>query len=361
MFVSNNIIQGIMMEEVVGKLKLSLEEKTPTLLLGAGFSYGAKNEMGELLPLGKKLTENLYEYMFITNPPDEDILKEDKSGAEKYKENGDLKGLCGLLRDEGRVDERNRYLTSVFSGATIDKKSKIYNIKNYKWDKIFTLNIDCLLENIFEQEKVPYRVWNRDDDDRSNKYSDTVIVKLHGCVKNVMAGYIFDDQEYINFLNDDDCFSRDFGDAYSKGDMIFIGTEFQEDDLKAIINKYSSKGYDTSANNYFFICPEINSTRLRRQIANTANFYWISWTAEKFFDFLYNDITVKKDSKKVLLEKGMISLDDLFKEKIEGYESKLYMGYESRYIDFLDEWDIIHPGVVQFEEKIIDSKKTCSL
>ncbi|MBC5658705.1 SIR2 family protein [Anaerosacchariphilus sp. NSJ-68] len=343
--------------DAILKLKLSLEEKTPALLLGAGFSYGAKNERGELLPMGRELTEKLYKYMFIMNPPEEDILEEDKEGAERYKENGDLKGLCGLLRDEGRVDERNKYLTSIFSGATIDKKSKIYNIKNYKWDKIFTLNIDCLLENIFEQEAVSYRVWNRDNDDRRNTYSDTVIIKLHGCVNNAKAGYIFDDQEYINFLNDDDCFARDFGDAYSKGDMIFIGTEFQEDDLKTIITKYGSKGYDTSANNYFFVCPQINSVRLNRQIRNTTNFYWIPWTAEKFFDFLYDNVSVKKDIKKILLEKGMRSLDDIYKEKGKGYESKLYMGYESQYADFFDEWDIIHPGVVRFEEKIINSKK----
>ena len=177
-----------------------------------------------------------------------------------------LKALCGLLRDEDRLSERNEFLTNVFRGATIDEKSKLYNIGRYKWDKIFTLNIDCLLEYIFEQTGVPYKVWNRDKDDRRNNNSSTLIIKLHGCVKNEKAGYIFDEYEYIDFLNDDDCFSRDFGDAYSKGDVVFIGTEFQESDLKTIINKYNSAGYDVSGNNYFFITPEINNVSLRRQM-----------------------------------------------------------------------------------------------
>ena len=32
------------MQEIINKLKMSLTEKTPSLLLGAGFSFGAKME-----------------------------------------------------------------------------------------------------------------------------------------------------------------------------------------------------------------------------------------------------------------------------------------------------------------------------
>ena len=345
------------MNEDILKLKLSLEEKTPTLLLGAGFSFGAVNGIGEQIPLGNTLVKKLYKYMFIDNPPCKEILEEDKEGAEQYKKVGDLKGLCGLLRDEGRLSERNEYLTNIFEGATIDETNKVYNIGKYKWDKIFTLNIDCLLENIFEQTGVSYKVWNRDNDDRRNESSSTLIVKLHGCVKNKKAGYIFDEEEYINFLNDDDCFSRDFGDAYSKGDVIFIGTEFQENDLKTIISKYNSVGYDVSGNNYFFITPTIHNVSLKRKITTTENYHWIQWETEKFFDFLYKEVILEKNSKKILEEKGLVSIDYLYKERAQRYESKLFAGYESRYDDFFEEWDIIHPGLVEFEERIIEEGK----
>lgn len=345
------------MKDDVLKLKLSLEEKTPTLLLGAGFSYGAINEDGDALPLGGNLVEKLYQHMFVDNPPCKKIMDEDGDGALQYKTDRNLKGLCSLLREEGRADERDAYLTSIFTGASIDEKSKVFNIIEYKWNKIFTLNIDCLLEYIFEKKAVSYKVWNRDNDDRRNNNSDTLIVKLHGCIKNCKAGYIFDEQEYINFWNDDDCFSRDFGDAYSKGDMIFIGTEFQEDDLKTIINKYSSKGYDLSGNNYFFISPKINNVLLKRQISAADNYYWIPWTTEEFFDFLHKDVILEKDAKKILQEKGMLSIDDLYQKRMNGYESKLFAGYESRYNDFFDEWDIIHPGLEQFEDRIVSRGK----
>lgn len=279
------------------------------------------------------------------------------AGADKYKDDGDLKGLCGLLRDEGRRKERDEYLTTVFKGATISEESKLFNIVKYKWNKIFTLNIDCLLEYIFDRKGVTYKVWNRDHDDRRNDNSDTLIVKMHGCVENSKEGYVFDEQEYINFLNDDDCFSRDFGDAFSKGDVIFIGTEFQEDDLKTIINKYESKGYDLSGNNYFFISPEIHNVRLKRQIASVDNYYWIQWTTEQFFEFLYKDVILEKDAKKILQEKELVSIDDLYKERQNGYESKLFAGYESRYNDFFDNWDIIHPGLERLENKVTNDEK----
>lgn len=345
------------MEESIRKLKLSLEQKTPSLLLGAGFSFGAINAHGENLPLGDKLVELLYNHMFVENPPEKEIFDDDVNGAINYKEKGDLKGLCGLLRDEGRLEERNKYLTSVFEGATIDSSSGIFDITRYKWNKIFTLNIDCLLEYIYKEKSVPFKVWNQDNDDRRNDNSVTLIIKLHGCVTNEKNGYIFDDKEYIDFWNEDNCFLRDFGDAYSKGDVIFIGTEFQEDDLKSIINKYASIGFDSNGNNYFFIAPKINDVRLKRQISSNENFYWIKWTTEEFCDFLHKKVILEKDIKEDLKERGLISIDDLFNEKRHEYESKLYAGYESKYNDFFNNWDIIRPGLKNFEERIIKHKK----
>lgn len=66
---------------------------------------------------------------------------------------------------------------------------------------------------------------------------------------------------------------------------------------------------------------------------------------------------LEKNSKKILEEKGLVSIDDLYKERAQRYESKLFAGYESRYDDFFEEWDIIHPGLVEFKERIIEEGK----
>ena len=89
------------MDENILKIKLSLEEKKPSLLLGAGFSYGGVNINGDKLPLGTQLVKEIYQYMFVDNPPCKEIMDEDGEGAKRYRDAGDLKGICGLLRDEG--------------------------------------------------------------------------------------------------------------------------------------------------------------------------------------------------------------------------------------------------------------------
>ena len=85
--------------------------------------------------------------------------------------------------------------------------------------------------------------------------------------------------------------------------------------------------------------------------------YYLYSSTKEFFDFLYKDVILEKDSKKILHEKGLVSIDDLYKERIHGYESKLFAGFESRYADFFDDWDIIHPGLARFEDRIISGGK----
>ena len=61
--------------------------RTPVLLLGAGFSLGAKNERGENIPLGSNLSEKLYNYFFCSGIPMQDIDHDLLSKIEKDKSN----------------------------------------------------------------------------------------------------------------------------------------------------------------------------------------------------------------------------------------------------------------------------------
>ncbi len=338
------------MKDIVRKLKMSLMEKNPTLLLGAGFSYGTRNNKGELLPTGNGLVNRLYEEMFINNPSPK--FAEDKDAAETYSADGKLKDMCSLLAQEKRKEERDKLITECFLGATAGEKEFYSYLVLYKWDRIFTLNIDDLVENIFEKANKPLTVWHKEKADRRNDNSNTVLVKLHGSVLYPQMGYIFDEDEYANFYNESSYLLNDFGDAFVKGDVIFIGTEFQEQDLKQIINKYESKGYNTSSNNYFFICPQINDPILRRKINETSNYHFLPWTTQTFLEFLKDSISFPREVKYDLEKKGMIVLNDCKKNVNPYYESKLYTGREPKMEDFIFDWDIEHPGLAQYVEKI---------
>lgn len=64
---------------------------------------------------------------------------------------------------------------------------------------------------------------------------------------------------------------------------------------------------------------------------------------------------LEKKTQQILQERGMQIVDELYKNRVVDYESKLYAGYESAYNDFFYDWDIIHPGLKQFEDRIVGS------
>lgn len=344
------------MDEDIMKLMLALKEKTPTLLLGAGFSIGAKNYVNNSLPTAKQLTDKLYEEFFVNSLPEREIYEEDINAAKEYKAHYELKDMCSLLAEEGRRLERNSFITTCFKGAKIEDSGAQNYLVRYNWHRIFTLNIDDLVEYIYRENSIPLNVWSREKADRKNSNGHTILIKLHGSVLREEEGYIFDEEEYINFYNETSYLLHDFADAYVKGDMIFVGTEFQEDDLKQIISKYETSGYDTSMNNYFFISPKINDPILRRRIKEKNNYYHIKWTTEQFLEFVNQNVNEPKEIKQELMEKGMLILDDYQKNMDLSYKSKLYTGREPRIEDFSLDWDILHPGLDLYLRKIESHK-----
>lgn len=340
------------MQEIINKLIMSINEGSPSLLLGAGFSIGSKNDKNEDLPTVSGLLENLYDELFIKDVSSLEMIEEDKDAAIKFKENGNLMEMCSLLAQEGRRKERNDVITNCFLGAHVEEDDFHYYLLKYKWRRIFTLNVDDLVENIYDKKGMSLTVWCKEKSDRRNNNSNTVLVKLHGSVLFPKDGYVFDEEEYARFTNETSYLLRDFGDAYVKGDVIFVGTEFQEEDLKQIIYEYETSGYDTSSNNYFFITPEIKDSILRRKISNTPNYYHIKWTTEDFLTFLNNIVIKPREIKTELTEKGMLVWSDYQRDVNYSYESKLYTGREPIFEDFMLNWDIDHPGLITYLNKI---------
>lgn len=158
-------------------------------------------------------------------------------------------------------------------------------------------------------------------------------------MRNPNAGFVFDEEEYSEFQARDDRLINEFGDSSIKNDVIFLGTEFQEDDLKYIINIFSNKGYDFQ-NQYFFVTPRINDPITQLKIQNTANFHHISMSSDKFFDFLNNKLVLNDKLYNQLVELGLKDVSVLYSKIPTDYESHLYYGDEIKYADLKYNWDI---------------------
>lgn len=327
------------MDGNTSELKKCLETRAPILYIGAGFTYNSQNKSKNNVELGAGLCRLLFDEFWNNSLINSSISKYKKT-AETYVNEKNLKKLCSLLKLLNLSKERNEFLKEYFSGCGVSFNDSRNYLCDYPWTKIFTVNIDDLIENIYYSHGKELNIWNRDNDDLQHYPNKPTLIKLHGCVRNIDKGVVFDEDEYISFLSSEDYMLNEFGDAFSKNDIIFIGTEFQEEDLKSIVNKFSKMGYN-SINNYFFVTPSINDEITKLQIATQDNLFHVEMKAIDFFDFLKKEINISNERKNKLIEYGMIDLYERFKNVPSIYNSKLYHGEDITYGDLRDSWDIV--------------------
>ncbi|MEG1567789.1 MAG: SIR2 family protein [Anaerovoracaceae bacterium] len=323
-----------------------MQERKPILLLGAGFSIGAKNAHGLELPKGDGLSEILFDKMY-PGSYDASYIKR----AEQSKHN--LKELCSLFRTEDRIPQRNGVIADVFAGSVPGENRFHDKFTCYPWSYIFTLNVDDLIENIYRQQSLPLNVWNTEQRKKLKYPKSPLLVKLHGCVHEIGNGVIFDDVEYRHFTTRQSAMLKEFANQFVKNDVVVVGSEFQEDDLQTLIELYQEAGYDNSGYDYFFVSPSIKSLKMENIINKYSNFHKVDMTTEDFLTFVDLEIKRPEERRSLLKEHGAFFVDD-YNDKSENYSSKLYSGDSPRYQDFFREWHIRYPEMYGKVKKIID-------
>lgn len=303
--------------------------------MGAGFSKWAKTKNGEDIP-----TDDLKE-MLVT-----DLLKYDKNSAE-YREliQYTLSKVCQFVQYEKSQDHLTDFLTEIFKDV---KHSPFhYNLTKYHWRKIYTTNIDDIVENIYRENNFDLKVQNSGRLSTSSKKDRTEYIKLHGCVNNPSAGYTFSSEEYIDStLRSQDYRFNSLCLDMQTGNFILIGTNFDEFNIDFYLKLYENTGYYSSKGHLIFISPN-PSLYLTSRIRDLKGII-IKWTAEQFLNFL-NELNYKEDRvnhlKKSLLYGGFLNFEKLRQDYQPNtqYDSHLYSGYEPKWQDVLSEWDFIHP------------------
>lgn len=337
-------------------LKDSLNNRTPILFLGAGFSFKALNHRNKTIELADNLKKKIFEEFYIKKKP-EHVDARYKSDVENYN----LKDLCMTIKQESTERKKQLYefLIDTFKGAHADPDNDFHiKVQEYNWTKIYTLNIDDLIENIYEHEKKSILVQN----EKSIKNNDEIVTelyKLHGCVNKPENGFIFSTDEYISMIENADFRMKEFANDYYKNDIIFIGTELDEDDISYILKNYLSAGYEHNTK-CFFICPTIKP-KLLSQIRGDKNSYIIYWDTEKFLNWLSENVQknqIEDDNLKHLHFRGFQNIEEILKNKSKYYAPVLYNGYPPFYEDILDGWDIMYPKYKENRDEILGTTKS---
>lgn len=324
-------------EELLQKILL---EGSPILFLGAGFSLGAKQADGSDVPNGASLKTT---YLIP------EILKYPKTSKE-YQEASSypLSKLCSFIDDMGFSDQRRQLLVRIFKGVTPgDKHRKFFN---YHWRKIYTTNIDDLIEHVFLEKGEALNVQNsknRLDFPDGGKSNVCEYVKLHGCVNNPDEDFTFSTKEYVTSMQaQQDYRFSEFCEDILSSNIILVGTAFDEINIDYFLQLYENAGRSNRGRLVFI--NKYADMALRGRIKKLDALF-LEWDWVKLMDFIEQiDFSVMDQAeywKQRLQVKhffGMPYFESLLRSNLT-YRSDLYYGDEPTMLDILSDWDFIDP------------------
>lgn len=315
-------------ENTIEELKITLMSSIPTLFLGAGFSIGAKSEFDAVD--GKDLKQYIL-----------DTLIKDKLDKSDYEEVSlyNLRRMCDTVYSiyHGKTELRN-LLTERFKNIRPGSDKFHLKFTNYPWKKIYTVNIDDLVEHIYKINGIALQVQNKKRLNITEGKAE--LYKLHGCVNCPDEGYIFSESEYLELTTSTlDAKINSFSIAMQQEDIIFIGANMDEPDIQYYLKKYEDAGCKYRKNKLFFIDPK--PSRYLRDRAKELEAKIIQWTAKDFIEFVtklnYRPNEIEK-AKITLNYNGISRLADFKKTYDKPYESSIYEGYYCKWQDVHDEW-----------------------
>lgn len=196
------------------------------LYLGAGFSVYAKNEGGEGLPLGNEINKRLIK---------EFGLKKDREYT--------LSQTCQKIKKNNK-DMLDRFLKDTYRVKEFDDVYKeLYKlpIKN-----IITLNVDNLLEKIYEDKESTKMIADNNIVGTVEKHNVVNLYKIHGSVTYTIGNEMyFTDKETTELFVRDNTLFNTVSFKLSTAPTLFWGTSFGDNNsLEIICHSEKSQKYN---------------------------------------------------------------------------------------------------------------------
>lgn len=239
-----------------------------SLLLGAGSSLGGLGGNGAPLPTGAGLCQELI----------------DEFGVDTGGESISLARAFEQIR-RGRPQELREYLYSRFFNCAPSWQAVL---TNQNWQRIWTLNIDDVLERCCERTGREFASfgWRDRLSTRGIAYKQQ-IVHLHGRASDLapdaamgLQGLVFTLGDYVRTISDPQSWHRAFFDEFADHPFLIIGARLVEEfDLKEAISQGSiaerTTGYPT-----ILVVP--SATKFQREELASHNIEVIECTGEEF-------------------------------------------------------------------------------
>ena len=184
-----------------------------SLLLGAGASIGSLGGNGEPLPSGPQLRDRLLHEFSI--PVENQTISLPRAYAAAKRANH--KGLDSFMR-------------SWFSGCKPDWQNVL---ADFEWQRIWTLNVDDIIESVFQTRGVRYDRFDWTSRFRDTANSGQQIIHLHGYLEESEAesisDLVFSISEYATTLQDPKAWHTVFTDEFGERPFIILGASLVDE------------------------------------------------------------------------------------------------------------------------------------
>lgn len=319
--------------------RLMAQDEKPVLFTGAGFSFEAKNTRGVALPLSNGLKE-----MLVT-----DLLCLDKDTADGKDLMGtSLSSLYQYCTDRLGHDAAE-FLRRIFTDCVPEDFQK--TIASFPWHRIYTLNIDDLLEEAVPKGRL--NVLNSSRPQSSVNPKGIEYIKLHGCVRNHSEGFVFSDTEYVSRMAGNlDCrYARLVEDMLTRP-IVFIGATGDERDIDFYLT-VNGQSPDEPRGNFFYVGPAPDLIVRNRIESRKANL--IRMKAREFAEWMKTAVGIPSVTARTIVDSNFIRnfRNVAATIKTQGcrkvYDTRLYQGEQPEWTDIAKGFDFRTLG----EERIL--------
>ncbi|CAB3636425.1 Uncharacterised protein [Achromobacter sp. 2789STDY5608633] len=255
-----------------------IEKGEIALLLGAGFSYRNKSINGEI-PTGDGLKEALLEKCNTPIGP-KTTLKDAYTYASR------------------KIENFNEYLKNFFIVDRAEKWQE--NIFQYVWSRIYTTNIDNVLNVAYDackgkgKSSCDFEFFNYSDQaSTSNIIGCTPVVSIHGTIYELEKGFIFSSLDYAIASNKLFDWHNELAARMLLGGLVVIGNQLDESDIDTYVSRRGDTyGRPSTPAQNWIVLPDPDPIKKENYIE--AGYYVIDATAEDFFSTIYTNLRPKK-------------------------------------------------------------------
>lgn len=234
-----------------------------SLFLGAGVSKDSFDSSGQSLKDGNEFRKLLCD---VTEMPSSTPLS----------------SVAQLLSAE----DKKKYITKPFSNTIPGETYK--HLSNFIWKTIYTLNVDdCIEQHYSKTVDTKQSIISKnykDSFETSDSMNNLQVIHLHGYARKPEQGYVFDLNEYINNIIEQNTWYKVFANSFSTNSFIVSGISFNEPDFIYYVNQRNQNCIRDDFYPSLLIEPFPN--KLTRQQCEKHNLLLIESTFGEFLELI---------------------------------------------------------------------------